>query len=169
MLDLLRHWARRGRFSSLRRLARRRRSRRQWSHAAAKGLYDRLVTADLADALADEIADAAKYPLVLAADVFVYVNDLIPIMAAIARLLTADGLLAFTVETLSGDGIKLLPTLRYAHSEAYVRAVLGDAGFFVLSHLAKTSVRSEKGIPVDSLVVVAQPSTARRAPASSGG
>jgi hypothetical protein len=26
-------------------------------------------------------------------------------------------------------------------------------------HLAKASVRSEKGVPVDSLVVVAQPST----------
>ena len=42
-----------------------------------------------------------------------------------------------------------------------------DAGL-AIAHLAKTSVRSEKGVPVDSLVVVAQPSTAMRAPASSG-
>jgi len=137
------------------------------AHAATKGLYDRLVTADIADALADEIADAAKYHLVLAADVFVYVNDLRPMMAAIARVLAADGQLAFTVETHPGDGMKLLPTLRYAHGEAYVRAVLGDAGL-TLSHLGKTSVRSEKGMPVDSLVAVARPSTAMRAPASSG-
>ena len=58
------------------------------------------------------------YDLVLAADVFVYVNDLAPIFAAIARVLAPDGLLAFTVETHSGDGVKLLPTLRYAHGEA---------------------------------------------------
>ncbi|MGD0024479.1 MAG: methyltransferase domain-containing protein [Xanthobacteraceae bacterium] len=138
------------------------------AQAGAKGLYDRLVTADLADVLAEEAAHAAKYQLVLAADVFVYVSDLAPIIAAICRVLAPDGLLAFTLETHPGGGVKLLPTLRYAHGEAYVRAVLGDGGL-TLSHLAKTSVRSEKGMPVDSLIVVAQPSTAMRAPASSGG
>ena len=137
------------------------------AQAATKGLYDRLVAADLAEALADEAADAAKYHLILAADVFVYVNDLAPIIAAIAHVLAPDGLLAFTVETHAGNGVKLLPTLRYAHGEAYVRAALRDAGLAV-AHLARTSVRSEKGVPVDSLVVVAQPSTAMRAPASSG-
>ncbi len=72
--------------------------------------------------------DEANYHLVLAADVFVYVNDLAPIIAAIARVLAPDGLFAFTVETHAGDGVKLLPTLRYAHGEAYVRGVLGAAG-----------------------------------------
>ena len=51
-------------------------------------------------------------------------SDLAPIIAAIARVLAPDGLLAFTVETHAGDGVKLLPTLRYAHGEAYVRAAL---------------------------------------------
>jgi predicted TPR repeat methyltransferase len=49
-----------------------------------------------------------------------------------------------------------LPTLRYAHAEAYVREALGAAGLAV-AHLAETPVRSEKGVPVDGLVVVAQP------------
>ena len=86
--------------------------------ARAKGLYDRLVTADLAAFLAAEAATAAKYHLVLAADVFVYVSDLAPIVAAMARVLAPDGLFAFTVETHSGDGVKLQPTLRYAHGAA---------------------------------------------------
>jgi predicted TPR repeat methyltransferase len=137
------------------------------AQAAVKGIYDRFVTADLADALREEAADAAQYHLVLAADVFVYVNDLAPIFAAIARVLAPNGLVAFTVETHPADGVKLLPTLRYAHGEAYVRAVLGDAGL-TAAQLAKAAVRSEKGVPVDSLVVVAQPSTSVRAPASSG-
>jgi predicted TPR repeat methyltransferase len=138
------------------------------AQAAKKGLYDRLVSADLADCLADEVADAAKYHLVLAADVFVYVNDLNPIVVMIARILAPDGLLAFTVETHSGDGVRLLPTLRYAHGEAYIRNVLGAAGL-TATHIAKAPVRSEKGVPVDSLVVIAQPSTAIRPPVSSGG
>jgi len=125
------------------------------AQAATKGLYDRLVTAGLTDFLADEAGDKGIYHLVLAADVFVYVNDLAPIIAGIARVLAPDGLLAFTVETHAGDGVKLLPTLRYAHGEDYVRGMLGDAGLTPV-HLAKASVRSEKGVPVDSLVAIAQ-------------
>lgn len=128
------------------------------AQAEAKGLYDRLVTGDLAYALKREAA-AEKYNLVIAADVFVYVNDLVPIIAGIARVLAHDGLFAFTVETHAGDGVRLLPTLRFAHSEGYVRRVLGAAGL-APAVLAGSSVRQEKGVPVDSLVAVAQPSTA---------
>jgi predicted TPR repeat methyltransferase len=135
--------------------------------AATKGLYDRLATAALAEFLAGEAADKGTYHLVLAADVFVYVNDLASIMAGIARVLAPDGLLAFTVETHGGEGVKLLPTLRYAHGEAYVRGVLGDAGLTPV-HLSKAAVRSEKGMSVDSLVVVARPSTTKHTPAKSG-
>jgi predicted TPR repeat methyltransferase len=137
------------------------------AQAASKGLYDRLIVASMEAFLADEVADGGKYHLVLAADVFVYVNDLKPVIAGIARILAPDGLLAFTVETHAGDGTKLLPTLRYAYGEAYMRGVLGETGL-IPSHLAEASVRSEKGVPVESLVVVAQPSTAVHPPASSG-
>ncbi len=128
------------------------------ARAQAKGFYDRLAAADIAAFLADEAADGARYDLVLAADVLVYVNDLAPIMAAIARVLAPGGVIAFTVETHCGDGAKLLPTLRYAHGEAYIRDVLAAAGLAPM-HLAAATVRTEKGAPVDSLVVVAQAST----------
>jgi len=134
--------------------------------AAAKGLYDRFITADIAAALAGEAENAARYRLVIAADVFVYVNDLAPIVAAVARVLAPDGIFAFTVETHAGAGIKLLPTLRYAHGEPYLRAALREAGLTV-SSLTQASVRSEKGVPVDSVIVVATPSTAAGSPASS--
>lgn len=111
--------------------------------------------------MAGEAGDKGIYHLVLAADVFVYVNNLAPIIAGIACVLAPEGLLAFTVETHVCGGVKLLPTLRYAHGEEYVRSVLSAAGL-VPAHFAKAAVRSEKGVPVDSLVVVAQPSTALR-------
>jgi predicted TPR repeat methyltransferase len=126
------------------------------AQAAAKGLYDRLVTADIAAFLADAAESGEDYLLVLAADVFVYVNDLAPILGAVARVLAPDGLFAFTVETYSGDGVKLLPTLRYAHGAPYLRRALADAGLALVS-MEPAAVRSEKGVPVDSLVVVARP------------
>ena len=134
------------------------------AQAEAKAIYDQLAAADLTTFLADQSAGGAKYDLVLAADVFVYVNDLAPVIAAVARVLAEGGAVAFTVETHADDGVKLLPTLRYAFGESYVRRVLAEAGFTVV-HLAKAAVRSEKGAPVDSLVVVAQLSATARAPA----
>ena len=125
------------------------------ARAKSKDLYDRLATADLTDFLAAEAGDGAKYDLILAADVFVYVNELTPIIAATARILAPDGLFAFTVETHSGDGMKLLPTLRYAHAEPYIRRALAGAGLTIAS-VADVAVRNEKGVPVDSLVVVAR-------------
>ncbi len=136
------------------------------ARAAAKEIYDRLATSDIGHMLTAEAIDGAKYQLVVAADVFVYVNDLQPIAAGVARVLAPDGLFAFTVETHAGDGVKLLPTLRYAHGESYVRAALRKAGLAVCS-LTQASVRSEKGVPVNSLVAVAQPSTAAGEPARS--
>jgi predicted TPR repeat methyltransferase len=136
------------------------------AQAATKGLYDRLVTADVVSFLADEAANPARYNLVLAADVFVYVSDLAPILAGGAHVLSPEGLLAFTVETHSGDNVKLLATLRYAHGEPYIRRVLAEAGLAPAS-IAKAAVRSEKGVPVDSLVVVARHSTTAHPPASS--
>ena len=137
------------------------------AQAQQKRIYDRLITADFIEALGTELVEGARFDLVTAADVFVYVNDLAPIIANVARILAADGMFAFTVETHAGDGVKLLPTLRYAHGEAYVRRLLVEAGLAV-TQLDQASVRSEKGMPVESLIVVAQPSTAMPTTASSG-
>jgi predicted TPR repeat methyltransferase len=127
------------------------------AQADAKGFYDRLITASVADFLAEEAAAAAAYDLVLAADVFVYINEFAPIIAAIARILTPGGLLAFTVETHLGEGIKLLPTLRYAHGEGHVRSLLASAGLVPL-HVTEAFVRTEKGEPVPGLAIVANSS-----------
>lgn len=120
--------------------------------ACAKRLYDRLQAAELVEFVRAEGADC--YDLVLAADVFVYVADLAPALSGMAHVLTPDGLLAFTVETHDGEGVRLAPTLRYAHSRDYVRTVLADGGLKPL-RMSETSVRTEKGVPVPSLLVIA--------------
>jgi predicted TPR repeat methyltransferase len=124
--------------------------------AGGKAIYDRLATGDLTGFLTGEAETTAQYQIVLAADVFVYVNDLEPVVVAAARVLAPQGLFAFTVETHSGDGVKLLPTLRYAHGERYIRDALEAAGLEP-ARIEAVAVRSEKGAPVESLVVVAGP------------
>ena len=128
------------------------------AQADSKQLYDRLVTGDLTAFLKDELDSSQTYDLVVAADVFVYVNDLVPVLAATARVLAPGGFFAFTVETHSGGGVTLLQTLRYAHSEPYIQQALSEAGLSAAS-ICKAAVRSEKGVPVDSLVVIAVAST----------
>ena len=139
------------------------------ARAQAKDLYHRLVVGNLANVLADEVARGAQYDLVLAADVFVYVNDLAPVFAEVARVLRPGGILAFTVETHANDthasenhagenhagaSVKLLPTLRFAHGEKYLREAVAADGLKLLA-LEKAAIRTEKAAPVSGLVVVA--------------
>jgi predicted TPR repeat methyltransferase len=124
------------------------------ARAQAKDLYDRLAVGNLSDVLADEIARGAKYDIVLAADVFVYVNDLNKIIAAVARVLARAGIFAFTVETHAGAGVALLPTLRFAHGEKYLREAVASGGLKLLA-LEKAAVRTEKAAPVTGLVLLA--------------
>ena len=124
------------------------------AQARGKGIYDRLIEADIGRFLAGEAAIKAHYHLVLAADVFVYADDLTPLTAAIAAALAPAGILAFSVETHEGDGVILRDTLRYAHGEAHVRGALTAAGLNCVS-LDFASTRTEKGVAVPGLIVVA--------------
>jgi predicted TPR repeat methyltransferase len=96
----------------------------------------------------------ASADLVLAADVMVYVHDMAPLLREAARVLKSGGLLAFTAETHSGEGVVLGAGLRYAHSAAAVRASIEAAGL-VLDQLEAESARTESGVPVPGLVAVA--------------
>ena len=121
--------------------------------ARAKGLYDRLAVSDLLEFLAAE--QGASHHLVLAADVFVYCSDIAPIAAAVAGVLAPGGLFAFTVETHDEPGVRLQGTLRYAHGADHVRAAISAAGLRDI-RLTAASTRSEKGMPVQGLLAVAQ-------------
>ena len=124
------------------------------AQARAKGLYDRLVEGEVLRFLADEAALKARYHLILAGDVFVYLDDLAPVLRAAAQVLAPSAMLAFSVETHNGDGVLLRETLRYAHGEAHVQAALVAAGLKPVS-LDFASTRTEKGAPVPGLIVVA--------------
>lgn len=124
------------------------------AQARSKGLYDRLIESEVGAFLAGEARIKARYHLVLAADVFMYLEDLAPVLTQVAQVLASSGQLAFSVETHEGDGVTLRETLRYAHGKAHVQAALAAAGLKPIS-LDFASTRTEKGVPVPGLIVVA--------------
>lgn len=130
-------------------------SERMIAEAREKKLYDRLETGDLAAFLQAEAGERRHYSLIVAADVFAYLAWLPPVVAAAGRVLAPGGFLAFTVETHAGDDVILGEKLRYAHGAAHVRGAVADAGLTLVS-LVEASTRSEAGVPVPGLVVVAR-------------
>ena len=84
----------------------------------------------------------------------VYVHDMAPLLAEVARVLTSGGMFAFTVETHAGEGVMLGEGLRYAHGASYRAALIAAAGL-TLERLESASSRTEGGAQVPGLVVVA--------------
>ncbi len=92
--------------------------------------------------------------LLLAADVLVYIGDLSAVFSGAARVLSARGLFAFTVQQAE-DAFALGPDLRFAHAPAYIEAEAGKAGLRILKMEAAVT-RQDGNRDVPGLVVVAQ-------------
>ena len=120
--------------------------------ARATGLYAELEMAEIVEGLSRR--PDASADLVLAADVMVYVHDMAPLLAGVARVLAPGGLFAFTVESHGGDGVVLGDGLRYAHGAAGLRALIAASGL-TLELLEPASSRTENGAQVPGLVAVA--------------
>jgi predicted TPR repeat methyltransferase len=119
--------------------------------AAALGVYERLVAADLVEHLR---TTEESHDLVLAADVFIYVGDLAPVFAALETVVAPGGVFCFSAER-ARDGVadfELCPSLRYAHSEAYLRRLAAAHGFEVAS-LHEAPIREDQRETIAGLYV----------------
>ncbi|CAN7618093.1 methyltransferase domain-containing protein [Phyllobacterium sp. LjRoot231] len=121
--------------------------------ATEKQIYDSLAKGDV-----NELdTPAQSTDLIIAADVFVYVGDLHRAFANVARALAPDGLFAFSVENHLGDDELILQrSLRYTHSEGYVRRLLAENSMTLLT-LQRETIRLDRGEPLQGLIVVARP------------
>ena len=122
--------------------------------AQRKGLYADVVIGDMVEFITSE--PEGSFDLVVAGDALVYVADLAPVCRTVARALAPDGLFAFTVETHPGSGAVLSDKLRYAHGAAHVRSALENAGLVPVTFEVAAS-RTENGLPVPGLLVIAGP------------
>jgi len=112
--------------------------------ARRRDIYTRLITADF-DTAFDE-ADIS-YDLVIGADSLIYCGDLVPALSGAARRLVPGGVILFTVEKKTGDGLEQTQANRFRHSESYVRSAAETAGLTVLE-LEECALRSESREPV---------------------
>ncbi len=118
--------------------------------AKAKKVYDFLDKRDLNTL---QITDQ-RWDTILAADVLIYIGAMERLVGWVAGSLAPGGVFAFTVETFAGEGFSLGESRRYAHSESYLRDLLGQAGFVDLV-IRPDVLRFDRGKPVDALVVSA--------------
>ena len=126
------------------------------AQARRTGLYARLVEADLVAFLAAEPPGSAE--LVTAADVFIYLGDLAPALAGIARALAPGGLAVLTVQSPeAGDGIVLGADGRYAHGDAHLRVAASAARLAVVA-LRQAAIRRQNRIDVPGRVLILQKS-----------
>ncbi len=125
-------------------------SPRMVDQARARGVYDIVHAGDLIAVLAGA---PARYDLVTAADVLVYIGDLAPAFAAVAAALRKDGAFAFTVERGNEEDWRLQDSGRYAHGAAYLRRLAAAHGLEVML-LDEVSTREDRGAPVPGLVCV---------------
>ena len=142
-------------------------SRNMILKAESKGLYSKLIKVDLAlppersglfgADLPDHRAD-----LVTATDVLIYLGDLRTTFQNVVQVIAPKGLFAFSAEgTDEETGVHLGASLRFAHSEAYLRGICGDFGFDIIA-TRNTIIRMDAGNPVPGYLVVCEAGEAGR-------
>jgi predicted TPR repeat methyltransferase len=123
--------------------------------AKEKALYDALIKADVVSAL----PQFHGLDLILAADVFIYIANLKPVIDLAAAALAPTGLFVFSVEQHIGtEPWKLRESLRRAHSAAYIESLLRQSELTVLN-VEVAPIRSDRGAPVAGLYYLAQKQT----------
>lgn len=129
--------------------------------ASAKQIYDHLGEADLSlpaerSGLFAEGVPGGRADLVAAADVLIYLGALDNAFSLAAALAAPGGLFALSVEEAEvGQGLELAPSLRYRHSEPYVREALADAGF-ATRRVTRSVIRTDSGRPVRGILFLAE-------------
>jgi predicted TPR repeat methyltransferase len=128
-------------------------SPRMLERARARGCYRRLHQAEVVQHL---LQCEERPSLITATDVFIYIGDLAPVFAAVARVLPEGGLFAFSVERLDDGGDhRLLPTSRYGHGRAYLQRLAAASGLNWRGEL-DAWLRREQRQPVPGLCVLLQ-------------
>jgi predicted TPR repeat methyltransferase len=101
-----------------------------------------------------------RYDLIVSADVFIYVGALERAFQLASQVLRAGGGLAFSLEEWAAgpEEYVLRPSLRYAHSLAYIQRLASDHGFQIL-RADRDVLRHDHGKGIDGLFCVLQKNT----------
>lgn len=126
--------------------------------AEQKQCYDTLVCAELVEFLS---LQQQAYDLIIAADVFVYIGDLLATFQAVQNALRPNGIFCFSVEHADDSALKnhtdyqLKPSQRYAHHTGYLQTLADECGLSV-KEITQDYARQDKGeaLLIDIVVMV---------------
>lgn len=98
---------------------------------------------------------------IVASDVFIYIGDIEMLLAEAKKNLSGSGMVGFTIESYEDidpkekatSGLKLLPSGRFGHSQAYIKNVAEKSGFRV-SLWESCVLRKQGSDDVDGAVVI---------------
>ncbi len=118
--------------------------------ARARNVYTELHHAELVTYL--KSCSGGSFDVVTAADVFVYIGDLLPGLTETARVLRPRGIAVMSLEAGVDAGYRVLPSGRFAHHRTYLQSAAVHAGLEVLE-LAERQLRHQQGAPVAGYLV----------------
>lgn len=120
--------------------------------AEEKHIYDKLITSYISDFVRNT---KEHFDLIIAADVFCYINKLNKIIRQAHKILTAGGKFIFTVEKATTEKTRLQSSGRYQHPQCQIEKELNDAGFTDVQ-VQEVVLRQEKGKDCIGLLFIAK-------------
>lgn len=127
------------------------------NQAQESGHYRQVWQADIHDAMEQAHRAGDRYDLIVSADVFIYVGALERVFELATQVLHAGGGLAFSLEewAVGPEAYVLRPSLRYAHSLAYIQRLASNHGLRVL-RTDRGLLRHDHGQAITGLFCVLQ-------------
>ena len=113
--------------------------------AKQKNIYNELIVANIEKAL----LSFENIDIILAADTLVYLGDLSTVFNAVKKVLLVNGIFALTLEKSDKYPFVLQQSARFAHSEKYIKDLVAQNGFAILSY-KNVVVRNQRNLPVES-------------------
>jgi predicted TPR repeat methyltransferase len=128
--------------------------------ALENGHYSRVWQADIHDAMEQAYIAGDRYDLIVSADVFIYVGALERAFQLASQVLRAGGGLAFSLEDWAEgpEEYVLRPSLRYAHSLAYIRRLASNHSLQIL-RADRDLLRHDHGKAINGLFCILQKNT----------
>ena len=134
-------------------------SQRMLRKANERHIYHRLIHSDLMEAMILE--PEMSFDTVVAADVFVYIGNVAAIFKEVNRLLTSNGIFAFSTEDMDASeilthqtsGYCLRESGRYAHNTFYLSRLAGESRFRVVGQVPHI-IRMENKKPIHGCLYI---------------
>ena len=119
--------------------------------AKSKNIYDELLLGNIENL----ITDLSNIDLIVAADTFGYVGDLVKIFSSCHNALTPNGVAIFTVEKTNIYPYTLQQNARFAHSQSYIEELVNKYNFKLLS-CDDIVIRNQRNLPVSCNLYIVQ-------------